>query len=261
MRLVTALLVLGALLLPTPVRAAPSPKTILDAFDDLYRGDSATGTMTMEVVTPRYSRTLKLEFWSLGPDHSLVRILSPQKERGTATLRSGNDIWNYLPKVDRTIKVPISMMGGAWMGSDFTNDDLVKESRTAEDYVATLSFTGQREGEDIYELTCTPRPEAAVVWGKILVSVRKADLLPLQARYFKENGALARTLAFTAPRDFPDRARPPRPDGSPGTRRVPTRLTVTPANEPGQHTVVTYDDITFGVSIPARRFQVGGLRD
>ena len=110
-------------LAPLAARAEKAPemdariKALLDRTDDLLRGKSSKGKMTMKVVTARFTRELTLEQWSRGKDQFLVRILEPQKERGTATLRNGQDIWNYLPKVERVIKVPASMMGGAWMGS------------------------------------------------------------------------------------------------------------------------------------------------
>ena len=111
-----------------------TPGAILDRIDDLYRGKSSHAIMRMAVVTENWTRELELESWSMGKEKSLMRILSPRKEKGTATLKSGKQMWNYLPKVDRVIKIPSSMMGSSWMGSHFTNDDLVKESRMAEDY-------------------------------------------------------------------------------------------------------------------------------
>ncbi len=101
----------------------------------------------MKVVTERFTRELTLEQWSRGKDQFLVRILEPQKERGTATLRNGADIWNYLPKVDRVIKVPASLMGGAWMGSHVTHDDLVKQSRLADDFIARVAREDWRRSE------------------------------------------------------------------------------------------------------------------
>jgi outer membrane lipoprotein-sorting protein len=221
---------------------------ILDRVDDLYRGRSAHGKMTMKVMNPNYQRELMMEFWSLGTDKSLVRILQPLKERRTATLKNGNNIWNYLPKVDRTIKIPSSMMGGAWMGSDFTNDDLVKEHRMARDYDPRVTFRGERAGQPVIEITCVPRPQAAVVWGKVVVSVRQADYVPLEILYYKENGALARRLTFSELREL-------------GGRKVPTKMTMLPVDKPGHSTVVTYQSIEFDVELSPSLFTVENLRN
>ena len=121
-----------------------SPRAIIDRVDRVLRGASSRGVATMSVVTRHWERSLTMEVWSLGSDYSLVRVLSPAKEAGTGTLKASRDIWNYLPKVDRTIKIPASMMMGSWMGSHFTNDDLVKESRLVEDYEIETTFDGTR---------------------------------------------------------------------------------------------------------------------
>jgi hypothetical protein len=180
-------------------------------------------------------------------DQSLIRILAPKKERGMATLKNGNNIWNYLPKVDRTIKIPSSMMGGSWMGSDFTNDDLVKEHRMAEDYVSQFTSSAGI-AQDLIEITCTPKPNAPVVWGKVVVRARRADLVPREVLYYKENGALARKLTFSEIREI---------DG----RKIPTKMTMVPVKKKGHRTVVSYKKIQFDVSVGERLFTVANLRD
>ena len=140
-----------------------SARDIMERVDRLLRGDSSHGVATMEVVTEHWERRITMELWSLGTDYSLVRIQAPVKEAGTATLMADDDIWNYLPKVDRTIKVPVSMMAGSWMGSHFTNDDLVKESQIVDDYDIEIAFDGERDGAAVWEFRLTPKADAAVV--------------------------------------------------------------------------------------------------
>jgi hypothetical protein len=227
--------------------ALETPREIIDRVDRLLRGESSHGTATMEIVTEHWSRSLEMELWSLGTDYSLVRILSPAKEAGTATLKAGNDIWNYLPKVDRTIKIPASMMMGSWMGSHFTNDDLVKESRLVDDYDIEIGFEGERGGEDVWEFVLTPKPEAPVVWGRIEYEVRKKDLLPTWARYYDEDGGLVRTLSFSDFRSF---------DG----RVVPTLTDMRPADQPSERTTVRYEGLDFGVEIDESFFSLRNLK-
>jgi outer membrane lipoprotein-sorting protein len=230
--------------------AATPPLTareILDRVDDLYRGESAHGRLTMTVKTAHWQRTLEIEFWDKGKTESLFRILAPKKEEGTATLKAGNDIWNYLPRVDRVIKLPSSMMSASWMGSHFTNDDLVKETRMADDYTYGISFEGVRGGRSIVELTCVPKPDAAVVWGKVVVSVDRTRLLPLEVRYFSENGSLARTMTFTDVTML-------------GGRELPATLTLVPADKPGESTVIHYGSLQFGVQLDDSFFSLRTLR-
>ena len=158
---------------PAAAQTDPQVLEIIDEVDRLWRGASSAGTMRMEIDTEHWSRSLEMEVWSLGTDYSLIRVESPAREAGTATLKVDNDVWNYLPRADRTIKIPPSMMLGSWMGSHVTNDDLVKESRLIDDYDIVISYEGDRDGEAVWEFTMTPRPEAPVIWGRIEQRIRK----------------------------------------------------------------------------------------
>ena len=224
-----------------------SPRAIIDRVDRVLRGASSRGVATMRVTTRHWERSLTMEVWSLGADYSLVRVLSPAKEAGTGTLKASRDIWNYLPKVDRTIKIPASMMMGSWMGSHFTNDDLVKESRLVEDYEIETTFDGTRDAVKIWEFTLTPRPEAAVVWGKIEYRVRQRDFMPLRARYFDEEGELVRTLTFSDFRRM-------------GGRLVPARMDMQPHDKPGERTSVSYAELQFDLGIDKSFFSLRTLR-
>jgi hypothetical protein len=225
----------------------PTPEGIVRHVDELLRGESSQGRVTMEVVTDRWTRTMEMEMWSLGQEYSLVRLLSPAREAGTATLKVDRDIWNYLPRVDRTIRVPGAGMGGSWMGSHFTYDDLVRESSMVDDYDIELGFEGQRHGTEIWELTLVPLPEAPVVWSRLTLEVRKADRMPLEIRYFDDRGDLARTMVFSEFQVM---------DG----RLVPTELSMRPEARPGESTTLRYADLRFNVDIDPGFFSLQRLR-
>lgn len=226
---------------------AARAREIMDYVDDLWRGVSSRATMSMHVKTERWERTITMTGWSLEKDYSLVRILSPKKEAGTATLKFKSDIYNYLPKTDRTIKITSGMMMGSWMGSHFTNDDLVKESRLADDYDLTMAFDGIRDGTDIWEIELIPKPDAAVVWGRILFSVRKSDRMPLLSYYFDEAGKLVRTVTFSEYRTM-------------GGRLVPARMKLVPEDEPGEFTELIYEDISFDLKLEPGFFSLQNLK-
>jgi hypothetical protein len=244
LRPLLALVVILATACPAAARDA---RAILDHVDDLFRGSSSHGRATMHVVAAHWERTLTLEFWTRGKERSLIRILAPKKERGTATLKVGNDLWNYLPKVRRVVKLPSSMMSASWMGSHLTNDDLVKESRMADDYDFTITFDGVRDGATVVDVTCTPKPDAPVVWGRVVVEVGADDLLPRVVRYFDEDLDLARTMTYS---DVETR----------GGRRLPTRLRVVPADKPAESTTLTWDAIEFDVALPEDTFSLRTLQ-
>jgi hypothetical protein len=220
---------------------------IIDHVDRIMRGESSRGVATMEVVTENWERNMSMEVWSLGTDYSLIRITAPKKEEGTATLKADDEIWNYLPRVDRTIKIPASMMMGAWMGSHFTNDDLVKESRLIEDYDIEISYDGDRDGVTVWEVTLVPKPEAAVVWGRIEYEVRQDDMMPTWARYYDEDGALVRTMTFSDYRVM-------------GGRLVPAVMELIPEDKPAERTLVRYTELEFDINIDESFFSLRALR-
>ena len=216
---------------------------IIDEMETLYQGKSSSATMTMIVKTPQYERTMKMESSSMGTENSFIRILSPKKDRGIATLKLDMEMWNYFPKINKVIKVPPSMMMGSWMGSDFTNDDLVKETQLIDAYFLNLT-----ESDDQYTITLTPKEQTVTVWGKIEYVISKAPLLPLTQSFFDDNGQQIRRLSYSEPKDF-------------GGRLLPSVLEMTPLNKKGHRTMIIYDDISFDVpSIGEQTFSMRNLK-
>ncbi|HUK64046.1 MAG TPA: outer membrane lipoprotein-sorting protein [Dongiaceae bacterium] len=244
-----ATLVVPLLLVAAPVcRAQPTAREIVDRVDRMLRGASSRGDLVMEIATAHWTRSLEMRVWSLGTAYALVRVTAPPKEAGTATLKVNEEVWNYLPRVDRTIKVPPSLMMGSWMGSHFTNDDLVKESRMIDDYDIAIGFEGDRAGVAVWEFVLTPKPTAAVVWGRVVEQVRKADLMPTWARYYDERGNLARTMTFSDYRTF-------------GARLVPAVTVVRPADKLDERTTIRYRQLEFDVPLQADFFSLRNLQE
>lgn len=222
-------------------------REILETIDDLWRSTASAAKLRMVVQTAQYTRTMVMEGWTKGKEKSLIRIVSPLKEKGTVSLKDGSTMYTYLPKTDRVIRLTSGMMMGSWMGSHFTNDDLVKESRLAEDYEPAVTYEGARDGEDVIAFELLPKPDAPVVWGRIDIVVRAADFLPLVSRYYDEDMVLARTLDFRDIREM-------------GDRLLPTLLHMVPADKPYEFTELTYLEIDFDVDIPDSLFSLMQLR-
>lgn len=234
---------LVALLFTAAPAAALDLRELIRGVEEQYIGLSSHARMKMEVSTEHWRRSLDMEAWSVGRDHFLVRILDPPKERGVATLKVGQEVWNYLPKVDRVIKVPPSMMGGAWMGSHITNNDLVKAAHVDEEY----DFTLLAETDSYWRIEGLPRAEAAVVWGKIVYQVRKADRVPLLVEYFDEKMVKVRDIRFEDVQKV-------------GNRTIPLRLTVQPIDTPREHTVLQYSEIAFDLPMEKDFFSLRNLQ-
>ena len=220
---------------------------ILNMVDDMWRGSSSYALVSMQVTTEHYSRSMRMEGWSKGKEKTLFRVLEPLREKGTMTLKSGNHIYTYLPKTDRTIRLTSGMMMGSWMGSHLTNDDLVKEARLGDDYDASISFEGKREGRNIIEFTLSPKPEAPVVWGKLVMTVLADGYTPLLERYYDEDMQLARTFTFSKMKQMAGRLRP-------------SVLRVVPADKPNEFTEFIYEKLELNIPLKDSMFSKSSLK-
>ena len=219
---------------------------IIKKVDELYRSESSYSEVEMEIVTPRWQRTLSLVMWTEGMKKTFVRILSPLKENGMGTLRIGNEMWNYLPKTNKVIKIPPSMMMGSWMGSDFTNDDLVDETSYVKDY--TYEFTNVDAPQDgVLYIKAVPNEGVPVVWGYLIMAIRETDYLPVWEKYYDEKNRLMRTMLFSDIRRF-------------GSRTLPATMEVVPANKEGQKTTVRYTSAKFDAPVDKNVFSLRNLR-
>lgn len=229
-----------------PAKGMPASE-ILDHVDDLYRGHTSYVRMTLRIVTRHFSRELTVDQWNKGPRYFLVRVLSPPKDKGTALLRSGSELWTYLPKIARTMKLPPELITcNAWLGSHFTSDDLMKYTRLSRDYFSETTFEGEREGERQIEFTLTPKPEANLFWGKLVLVVRQADKLPVRLTYFDEDLKPARTMRFADIRKL-------------GDRTLPTRMRVEPTDKPDEFSEIRYQQIVFDEKIGDSFFSLSTL--
>ncbi|MEJ2108577.1 MAG: outer membrane lipoprotein-sorting protein [Acidobacteriota bacterium] len=200
----------------------------------------------MEIVTPNWQRTLRMKSWTEGKEKTLIRLLSPPKEEGTATLRLGNEMWNYLPRANKIMKIPPSMMMSSWMGSDFTNDDLVKEFTFLDDYVYEFAQPEDAKPDLLY-IAFIPKEGLPVVWGKIVAAVNKDNYLPEWDRYYDEKGRLMRVINFRDVKDF---------DG----RLIPAVMEIVPQDKKDQKTVLRYIKAEFNNAIPEDVFSLRNLR-
>lgn len=221
----------------------PDVEVLLQHLDDLYRSKSSIARMQIDVTTARGVRTMQLKAWTRGEDEVLVLIEAPAREAGTATLRVRNNLWNYLPRIARTIRVPPAAMLGSWMGTDFTNDDLVKESSLRKDFTARIDRRSTAPAG--WWLALDVRPDVIGRWARIELLVSD-DRLPVEERHFDRKGRLARTMHFDEIKNF-------------GGRRLPAHIALVPADNARQRTDMRYLDVAFDVSLPDDTFSLSRL--
>ena len=220
---------------------------IIKQADEKFRGESSRGEMTMIIERPGWSRTVSMKNWTLGNDYSLIYITAPAKEKGQVFLKRDKEMWNWVPNIERMIKIPPSMMMQSWMGSDFTNDDLVKESQMAKDYSNKLLGEEEVDGYSCYKIELIPHEDAPVVWGKVIMWISKKELHWLKAEFYDEDGYLVNTEILTDVKIMDD-------------REMPTRLEMIPADEEGNKTVMIFDKIEFDVDLKESFFSQQNMK-
>jgi outer membrane lipoprotein-sorting protein len=201
----------------------------------------------MTIKRPSYERQLSLRFWSQGSERALVEILKPAKEEGVSSLRVGNQMWNYLPKTDQVVRVPSSLMLQSWMGSDFTNDDLMKASSLSKDYSHKLIKREEKNTQETVLIECTPLPAAPVVWGKVRHWARESDHLPVFQEFFDEQGRMVRTIEFSEFKKMDDRV-------------IPTQLRIEKLESQLESTTLIYEKVLFDREIPENMFNKEEIR-
>ncbi len=223
----------------------PSLDEVTQKLDDLYRSKSSKSKMKMIIENDRGKRTLEMDQWSRGEEKFLVVIRSPARERGTATLKTDEGLWNYAPRADRLIRVPSGLLSESWMGSNFSNDDLVRDSSYADDFESKLEWV-EEDGRRLLKLTLTPKPKTPVVYERIVFLMVPDVWTPVRADYF-DKGKLMRRMTFSDVKEI-------------AGRPIPMKMELQPMNKKGERTTIIYEDLEFDVEVDEKLFTKQGLR-
>lgn len=211
-------------------------RSIVQKADEKMRGNTSQVEMTIRTVRPTWSREMDIKAWIKGTDYSMILIRSPAKDKGVVFLKRKKEVWNWMPALERTIKLPPSMMSQSWMGTDFTNDDLVKESSVVNDYNHSIIGDTTIDNHNCYIIQMIPKPEAAVVWSKVIVWIDKKDYLELHTLFYDEDGRLINTMNAYDIKLM-------------GGRLIPSHFEMIPADKKNQKTEMIYKNIQFNEPI------------
>lgn len=222
-------------------------KEIIQKADDKMQGNSNKSEMRMTIVRPDWKREVTMKGWALGREYSLILITAPARDKGSAFLKRDKEMWNWQPSIDRVIKLPPSMMLQSWMGSDFTNDDLVKESSIVNDYTHSLGADTVINDLNCYKVILIPKPDAPVVWGKIVVYIDKTEYNQHLVYYYDEDNFLINTMVLSDIKTM-------------GGRIIPTRLEMIPADEPQNKTVIEYFKMEFDLGLLQSFFSLQNMK-
>jgi outer membrane lipoprotein-sorting protein len=245
------IMILMLLLLSGFHSAAEQPQTdakqLVRAAMDHWRGLTSRSDMTLTIHRPDWERSMTMQGWSRGDKQSLVRVVSPKKDAGNATLLDDNSMWTFSPRVNRVIKIPSSMMSQSWMGSDFSNKDISKSTDIIDQYDHVLDSTENVDGHTVYTVTAIPLEDAAVVGGKEVLVIRD-DYVLLEEQYWDQDGILVKVLKTTEIREMSGRS-------------VASTMRMAKVETPAEWTEMTVNDIEFDADLPPNTFTLSNLRN
>jgi outer membrane lipoprotein-sorting protein len=225
----------------------PDATSIVKDAINHWRGLASDSVMTMVIHRPDWERAMTMRAWTKGDDRSLVRVLEPKKDRGNGTLTDDNSMWSFSPKVNRVIKIPSSMMGQSWMGSDFSNKDVARTDDIVDEYEHTMLSVEQVDDVTVYEIESVPHEEAAVVWGREIMRIR-ADHVVLTHRFYDQDGELVKTLTSLEIGDM-------------GGRVIALRQRMSKEETPDEWTEIQVDSIDYEVDLKDSLFTLSNLRN
>ena len=233
-------------ILPVAV-LSQSAREIVKRADENMRANSSYSECRMTITKPTWSRTVELKAWALEPDYTLMYVTAPARDKGTVTLKRKNEVWNWIPAAQKIIKIPPSMMLSSWMGSDFTNDDLVREASVVDDYNHKLLGEEMVGGYSAHKIESIPKPDKGIIWGKIISHISKENYLNLKSEYYDEDGVLVKIFNGSQAKTF---------DG----RRIMTRWEMIPRDKPGNSTVMEYLDVKFNIELTPAFFSEQNMK-
>ena len=241
---------LPVLLLALPAFAADeeldATQIVRDAINH-WRGLSSYTVMTMVIHRPDWERTMTMEAWTKGDKQSLVRVIEPKKDRGNGTLNDENSMWTFSPKINRVIKVPSSMMGQGWMGSDFSNKDIARADDIIDQYDHSVVSSRVEDDITIYEIESIPHEDAAVVWGREVLTIRN-DHVVLEHAFFDQDGELVKTLKSFEIGDM-------------GGRMIAQRQRMSKTDEPDEWTEISVNEVDYEMELKDSLFTLSNLRN
>ena len=220
---------------------------VVNKADKKFRGISSYNEASLEIIRPTWRRKMSMKGWNKGRDYSLILITAPAHDKGSTSLRRNNEMWNWIPAIERVIKISPSMLSQSWMGSDFSNDDLINQSSILVDYTHQFAEDQVIDDAMCWQIIATPKIDAPVVWGKILLWISKTEFNQRQVAYYDEYGGLINTLYSHQVKTF---------DG----RNIPTIMEMSPHDEPGNKTVMTIHDARFDFLIETDFFSLEQMK-
>lgn len=221
--------------------ATPTAEQILAKAEQKLAASSVIAEMDITIQRPRWTKNMSLKTWAKGVDYAVAYVTGPDKDKGTVYLKAKDDVYNYLPKIKKTVKLPAALMSQNWMGTDMSTDDLVKLTKLTQDYSAKVTGSQTVSGKDCYEITLTPKASADVLWGKLVTCIDKKDYIQLKTIFYDEDQEQVNTMVASNVKNM-------------GGKMLASKMVMTPANKAGHSTTVVYRSMSFNKALSSTFF-------
>lgn len=244
--IIFAVLVAGFANFAASAEEMTAEKLVAGALDLMRGGQSSYTEMRMLVHRPDWERTSVLLVWTRGREDALMRFTAPAKDAGNATLKRGDKMWTFTPKLNRVIRLPYSLMSQSWAGSDFSYNDLARADDMLRYYSLRIANVAESDGHKIYTIEAIPHDDAPIVWGKEEMVLRDDYVLISQTFYDQAVVPLKRMETLEI--------------GELGGRTMAIHMRMSNLEEPEKYTEMFYDSADFDVDLPDRTFTEFSLR-
>ncbi|MBU3713662.1 MAG: outer membrane lipoprotein-sorting protein [Ferruginibacter sp.] len=234
------------IILPISV-CSQTAREVIEKSEEKMRGLTSQCEITLRTIRPNWSRSFKIKAWLKGNDYSMLLVTAPARDKGIVYLKRKKEVWNWIPSIEKVIKLPPSMMSQSWMGTDFSNDDLVKESSLLKDYSHSFFNDTIINGRLCYKIILIPLSGATVVWGKLIICIDKERSIQLHIQFYDEDNVLINTMNADEVKIMDNRL-------------IPTHFEIIPADKPNQKTEMVYESVLFNRNINDEFFSTNQMK-
>ncbi len=221
---------------------------IVQKSESIHEIGDVIAELSVDIIRPSWNKKIELKTWAKGTDYAMAYIIAPERDKGTVFLKTKDDVYNYLPKVKKVIKMPMNLLSQNWMGTDMTTDDLIKGSQFSADYIPKLVSEESISGRSSYKIELLPKPDADVLWGKVLLWVDKTSYNQMQMKFYDEDLDLVHTIVGSNLKVL-------------GGKLVVSKYVMTPADKKGYKTTLTYESLDFKQKLSVNFFTKENMKN
>jgi outer membrane lipoprotein-sorting protein len=219
---------------------ALSAEEIIQRVDDNRVYTSIEYQATMTISMGDKVREKSFFGYARGEDHAYIEFIAPARDKGTRFLKLGEEMWMYIPAVEKPTKIAGHMLRQSLMGSDFSYDDFTENDRLIELYDIELIGVDTIEDRPCYVLELVAKVEEVTYYRQKLW-VSQDDYIPIKTELYARSGKLMKEFRVLETKVI-------------GSYNFPVRIKMTNKLRQSTFTELVFQKIDLDVSIPSNIF-------